>query len=48
MKLVQACLSVRKDLESWFYLCGGTVKLVQACLCAERPDKVVLTAEEVL
>ena len=48
MKLVQACLNVRKDLEISFHHSGGTVKLVQACLCAERPDKVGLTAEEVL
>ena len=48
MKLVQACLSVRKDLEISFHHCGGPVKFVQACLCAERPDKIVLTAEEVL
>ena len=72
MKLVQACLCVRKDLESSFHHCGSPVKLVQACLRArkslefsfhycggpvnlvqawdvgERPDKAVLTAEEVL
>ena len=32
MKLVQACLSVRKDLESSFHHCGGPVRLVQSCL----------------
>ena len=34
MKLVQAFVSVRKDLESSFHHCGGPVELVQACLCA--------------
>ena len=48
MKLVQACLSVRKDLESSFHNCGGPVKLVQDCLCGERQDKIVLTTEEAL
>ena len=32
MKVVQACLSVRKDLESRFHRCGGPVRIVQACL----------------
>ena len=36
MKHVQACLNARKDLESIFNLCGGPVKLVQACLCAGK------------
>ena len=31
MKLVQDCLSVRKDLESSFHHCGGPVRLVQSC-----------------
>ena len=31
MKLVQACLSVRKELEGSFHHCGGPEKLVQAC-----------------
>ena len=48
MKLVQDCLRARKDLELSFHHCGGVVKLVQACLCAERTYKVVLPAEEVL
>ena len=48
MKLVQAGLSVRKELESSFHHCGAPVRLVQACLCAERPDKAVLTSECVL
>ena len=34
VKFVQACLSVRKDLESSFHHRGGPVKLVQACLNA--------------
>ena len=36
MKHVQARLSARKDRESSFHHCGGPVKLVQACLCAEN------------
>ena len=36
MKLVQACLSVRKQLEGSFHHCGGPVRLVQACLCAGK------------
>ena len=41
MKHVQAYLSARKDLESSFNHCGDPVKLVQACLNAERPDQAV-------
>ena len=48
MKHVQLCLSARKSREISFHHCGGAVKLVQACLCAERPYKVILTAEKVL
>ena len=48
MKHVQACLSAREDRQSSFHRCGGPVRLVQACLYAERPDKVVLISEEVL
>ena len=36
MKLVQACLSVRKDLESGFHHCGGPVKHVQSCVSAGK------------
>ena len=36
MKLVQACLSVRKELEGSVHHCGGPVRLVQACLCAGK------------
>ena len=36
MKLVQAYLSVRKELEGSFHRCGGPVRLVQACLCAGK------------
>ena len=32
MKLVQACLRVRKELEGSFHHCGGPVRLVQNCL----------------
>ena len=33
MKQVQACLRAREFRESSFHHCGGTVSLVQACLC---------------
>ena len=33
MKHVQACLRAREYRESSFHYCGGTVSLVQACLC---------------
>ena len=33
MKHVQACLRAREYRESSFHHCGGTVSLVQACLC---------------
>ena len=36
VKLVQACLSVMKELEGSFHHCGGPVRLVQACLCAGK------------
>ena len=36
MKLVQACLSVKKELESSFHHCGRLVRLVQAYLCAGK------------
>ena len=36
MNLMQACLSAREDRETVFHRCGGRVKLVQACLCAEK------------
>ena len=36
MKLVQACLSARKELEGSFHHCAGPVRLVQACLCAGK------------
>ena len=48
MKHVQAFISARKDVESSFHDCGGPVKLVQACLCAENTLNAVLNAEEVL
>ena len=34
VKLVQACLGARKELESSFHNCVGPVELVQACLSA--------------
>ena len=36
MAHVEACLSARYDRESSFYNCVGPVRLVQACLCAEK------------
>ena len=49
MKLLQASLSLRKDVEGSFYHSGDPVRLVQTCLkMQERPDKAVLTAEEEL
>ena len=36
MKHVQAALSSREDRESSFHGCGVPVRLVQACLCAEK------------
>ena len=33
MKHVQDCLRAREYRESSFHHCGGTVSLVQACLC---------------
>ena len=36
VKHVQAGLSARKDGESSFLQCGGPVKLVQTCFCAEN------------
>ena len=39
MKLVQDCLSGRKDLQISFLHCGVTVKLVQACLSGRKDRK---------
>ena len=36
MKYVEACLSALEDPESSFAHFGSTVRLVQACLCAEK------------
>ena len=36
MKHVEACFSPKDDRESSFHRCGGTVRLVQACLCAGK------------
>ena len=36
MKYMQACLSARENRESSFHLCGGPMRLVQACLCAGK------------
>ena len=35
---MQECLSDRKDLQISFLHCGGTVKLVQACLSGRKDD----------
>ena len=48
MKLVQACLSARKDGESSFHHCVGLVKLVQGCLGPGMIEKAILTTVEVL
>ena len=39
MKLLQASLSVRKDVEGSFHHCGGPVILAQACLNAGKVCK---------
>ena len=36
MKHVEACLSARDDRESSLNHCGGSVRLMQACLCAGK------------
>ena len=36
MKHVQACLSAREDRKSSFHHCGGSVRLMQASLCAGK------------
>ena len=36
MKLVQSCLSARKDRERSFHHYGGAVNLVKACLSAGK------------
>ena len=41
---VEACLSSRDDGESSFHRCGGRETLVQACLRAGNPCKVVLAS----
>ena len=48
MKHVEACLSAIEDRESSFDHLRRTVRLVQACLCAGKPDNAVLTSVEVL
>ena len=45
MKLVQACISVRKELEGSFHHMWCSCKPVYV---RERPDKAVLTTEWVL
>ena len=45
---VQAGLSAREDRESSINCCGAPMRLVQAFLCAERPDNAVFSPEEVL
>ena len=48
MKHVQACLSVREDRESSLHRCVGPLRFLQACLCAENPDKAIYTSQEML
>ena len=36
LKHVQACLSVRKELEGSFHHFGGPVRPMQSCLCAGK------------
>ena len=48
MAHVEACLSAREDPENSFDHFRSTVRLVQACLCAGKPDTAVLTSDEVL
>ena len=36
MKHVQVGLSARDDREISFHHCGSPLRLVQACLCAEK------------
>ena len=36
MKVVQSCLSARKDRERNFHHYGGAVKVVEACLSAGK------------
>ena len=48
MKLVQDCLSARKDRVSRLHHSGGLVKLEQAYLSARKIEKEVFTTEEVL
>ena len=36
MKLVEACISARKDRENSFHHCRGPVILVEACLSARK------------
>ena len=43
MKLVQACLSGRKDGEISFHHCVGLVKLVQACLNARGDEETIFS-----
>ena len=48
MKRVLAGLSAREDRESSFHYYGSPVRLVQACLCGERPSHAVLSTEREL
>ena len=40
VKLVQACVSARKDRESNFHDCGGAVKLMQAYLNIRKDREI--------
>ena len=46
VNLMQAGLSAREDRQRRIHHCGCPVRLVFACLCAGKPDNVVLTSEE--
>ena len=48
VKLVEASLCTRKDLESSFHHCGGHVKHVQASLSARKDREISLTHVEVV
>ena len=47
MKHVRACLRAREYRESSFHHCGGTVSLVQACLC-EGKTRFILRGSAVM
>ena len=48
VKLVQACISVRKDLESSYHHSGSLVRLVKSVYEPEKTYKAVFTTVEAL